>query len=89
MLKISQIGSANHSVTLQLEGRMVGPWVGEARETCERLLNEGSKVKLNLTEVSFADADGVKLLADLVSRGVKLAGCSLFVEEQLKSVENG
>ena len=89
MLKISQIGSANHSVTLRLEGRIVGPWVGEAREACERILEEGRKVKLNLAEVSFVDQDGVKFLADLVSRGVKLAGCSLFVEEQLKSVANG
>jgi anti-anti-sigma regulatory factor len=88
MLKISPIGSGNHSVTLRLEGRMVGPWVSEARETCENILDEGRKVKLNLTEVSFVDQDGVKFLADLVSRGVKLAGCSLFVEEQLKSVVN-
>jgi anti-anti-sigma regulatory factor len=88
MLKISQIGSGDHSVTLRLEGRMVGPWVSEARETCGKFLDEGRKVKLNLTEVSFVDQDGVKFLADLVSRGVKLAGCSLFVEEQLKSVVN-
>ena len=89
MLKISQIGSANHSVTLRLEGRIVGPWVREARETCEKFLGEGRKVKLNLAEVSFVDQDGVKFLADLVSRGVKLGGCSLFVEEQLKSAANG
>ena len=89
MLKISQIGSANHSVTLRLEGRIVGPWVGEAREICEKILDDGRKVKLNLAEVSFVDQDGVKFLADLVSLGVKLAGCSLFVEEQLKSVANG
>jgi anti-anti-sigma regulatory factor len=89
MLKISQIGSANHSITLQLEGRMVGPWVGEARETCEKILAEGRKIKLNLAEVSFVDQDGVKFLSGLVSRGVKLAGCSLFLEEQLKSATNG
>jgi anti-anti-sigma regulatory factor len=89
MLKISQIGPANHSVTLKLEGRMVGPWVGEARETCEKILDEGRKLKLNLAEISFVDQDGVKFLADLVSRGVKLAGCSLFLEEQLKSAANG
>lgn len=88
MLKISQIGTANRSVTLKLEGRMVGPWVGEARETCEKLLGEGRAIKLNLVEVSFVDQEGVKFLASLVSRGVKLAGCSLFVEEQLKSAAN-
>jgi len=38
MLKISQAGKANHSVTLKLEGRVVGPWVGELRQICEALL---------------------------------------------------
>ena len=41
MLKISQAGKANHSVTLKLEGRVVGPWVGELRQVCETLLTEG------------------------------------------------
>jgi len=68
---------------------MVGPWVGEARQACGKILDEGRKVQLNLAEVSFVDRDGVKFLADLVSRGVKLAGCSLFLEEQLKSAMNG
>lgn len=88
MLKISQIGPSNHSVTLKLEGRMVGPWVGEARETCERLLSEDRQIKLNLVEVSFVDQDGVKFLKNLILRGVKLVGCSLFVEEQLKPAMN-
>ena len=89
MLKISQIGSNDHSVTLKLEGRMVGPWVGEAREICETFLAEGRMVKLNLSEVSFVDQDGVNFLKNLIPRGVRLIGCSLFVEEQLKPATNG
>jgi hypothetical protein len=88
MLKISQIGAVGHSVTLKLEGRIVGPWVREAHDACEIFLAEGSRVKLNLAEVSFVDPDGVKTLKDLVERGVKLVGCSLFVEEQLKPAMN-
>ena len=85
MLKISQIRSARQSVTLRLEGRIVGPWVDEAHETCERILAEGRAVNLNLAEVSFVDQDGVRFLKNLVHRGGVLSGCSLFVEEQLKS----
>jgi ABC-type transporter Mla MlaB component len=59
MLKISQAGKANHSVTLKLEGRVVGPWVGELRQVCETLLTEGRTLKLDLTDVTLADADGV------------------------------
>jgi hypothetical protein len=86
MLKISQIRAANDLITLQFEGRLIGPWVGEARRACETLLGEGCAFKLNLFEVSFADQDGLLYLKSLVSRGVTLAGCSPFVEEQLKSM---
>jgi len=85
MLKISPAGTVNHSVTLKLEGRVVGPWVGELRQVCETLLTERRGLKLDLTDVSFADADGVAALSSLKSRGVTFANCSTFVEEQLKS----
>ena len=85
MLKISQAGKADHSVTLKLEGRVVGPWVGELRQVCETLLSEGRALKLDLTDVTFADASGVSVLSSFKSRGVTLSNCSPFVEEQLKS----
>jgi len=89
MLKISQAGKANHSVTLKLEGRVVGPWVGELRQVCETLLSEGRELQLDLTDVTFADVDGVGMLTGFKSRGVILNNCSPFVEEQLRSTANG
>jgi len=85
MLKISQAVKANHSVTLKLEGRVVGPWVGELRQVCEALMTEGRALKLDLTDVTFADASGVSVLSSFKSRGVAFTNCSPFVEEQLKS----
>jgi len=85
MLKISQAGKANHSVTLKLEGRVVGPWVGELRQVCEELLTEGRALKLDLADVTFADTGGIAVLSSFKSRGVKLKSCSAFLKEQLKS----
>ena len=85
MLKISQNGKSNHTVTLKLEGRVVGPWVGELRQVCELILSEDRKLKLDLVDVTFADANGVALLSQINSRGVTFTNCSPFVEEQLKS----
>ena len=85
MLKISQAGKANHSITLKLEGRVGGDWVGELRQACELILSEGRKLKLDLGDVSYADADGVALLASFKLRGVLLKNCSPFVDEQLKN----
>ena len=84
MLKISQVNPVNHALTLRVEGRLVGPWVQEARNACERVLSEGRSLKLDLGEVSFVDQEGIKLLSMLRSRGVELIDCSPFVEEQLK-----
>jgi ABC-type transporter Mla MlaB component len=85
MLKISQVGTADHSATLKLEGRVVGPWVDELRRIGELVLSERRKLKLDLADVSFADASGVNLLFSFKSRGVLLWNCSPFIEEQLKA----
>jgi hypothetical protein len=85
MLKISQAGKAGHSLTLKLEGSVIGPWVGELQLTCEALLNQGRMLNLNLNNVTYADAEGAKLLADLKSRGVTFESCSPFISELLKS----
>ena len=85
MLMISEAGTANLSVTLKLEGRVVGPWVAELRQVCEKLLTEGRALKLDLADVTFADASGVAALSGFKSRGVTFTNCSPFVEEQLKS----
>ncbi len=84
-MKISQAVEANHSVTLKLEGRVVGPWVGELRQVCETVLIEGRSLILDLADVTFADANGVSTLSSLKPRGVTLTNCSPFVQEQLKS----
>jgi|SRR5437667_1535639 len=89
MLKISQVGPANHAVTLRFEGCVAGPWVAEAREACEKVLKEGRKLKLHLAEVGFIDAPGVALLSNLRSRGVVFVECSPFVQAQMKVSANG
>jgi ABC-type transporter Mla MlaB component len=85
MLRISQAGKTNHSVTLKLEGRVAGPWVGELRQVCETLLTEGRTLKLDLAEVTFADTSGVAVLSNFRSRGVGFRNCSPFVQEQMKN----
>ena len=85
MLKISEGKATKQTVLLRLEGRVVGPWVSELRQICEPLVSDGSKLALDLAEVTFADGDGVTLLASLGARGVKLLDARPFVVEQLKS----
>ena len=85
MLKISEIKSTNHARTLRFEGQLVGPWVDEARETCEELLRERQSFRVELGDVDYLDKSGAALLLDLRSRGVSLLECSVFIEQQLKT----
>jgi hypothetical protein len=87
MLIISQPGKAGQSLTLELEGRVIGPWVGELQLVCSELLSLGRVLNLDLSNVTYADAEGAKLLADLKSRGVTLKSCSPFINEQLRTIE--
>lgn len=75
-------------MTLRLEGRIVGPWVGELQRACEAVLTEGRPLRLQLSEVEFMDARGISLLSSLRSRGVSLLECSPFAAEQLKATGN-
>jgi ABC-type transporter Mla MlaB component len=84
MLKISE-PSASLATTLKLEGRLIGPWVEQLRESCENLIAQEKRVQLDFTDVTFADRRGVALLMDLQNRGVKLLNCSPFLAEELKA----
>lgn len=75
-------------MVLRLEGQLRGPWVDELREFSSRILQKPApRLVLDLSEVSFIDTDGLKLLRELSSRHVSLNNCSLFVTQQLKAIE--
>jgi ABC-type transporter Mla MlaB component len=86
MLRISFIESADHSVALRLEGQIVGPWVEELRNSCERVLTQGKRLTLDFADLSFVDREGIALLRALAERRVEFANCSRFVAELLKEL---
>lgn len=79
MLKITQHrDAASKSVSFMLEGRLAGPWVEEL-DTCWRSggANLQSRTVVDLTGVTFVDADGRALLTRMWQQGAELraAGC--------------
>lgn len=84
MLKIVERTTGNREVTLQLEGRVVDRWVIEVRRLSDAALaRPGCVLTIDMTGVSFIDAAGVELFADLQQRRVVLTNCSPFTAEQL------
>lgn len=86
MLRIVTVERQGNGATLTLEGRVIGPWVDELRQSCERILGSGVPLTLDLTEVAFVERDGVRLLKHLVEGGVAVVNCPAFVCEQLKAL---
>jgi anti-anti-sigma regulatory factor len=85
-MKITVVESSAEGVRLRVEGRLTGRWVEELRRTCDlHFINGGVQLILDLADVSFADAEGIKLLKELRIRWVTLFNPSSLVAEQLKA----
>ncbi len=84
MLRIELLDQKDGTTTLELAGRVVGPWVDELSRSCERILSVGGMLSVDLRAVSFVDRDGVEFLQRLRGQAVALVNCSPFVAEQLK-----
>ena len=85
MLRITVVESSRSAVTLRVEGRITGSSVAELRTACDvHTFADEVQLSLELSEVSFADADGIALLKELRSRGADLIRPTPFVAEQLK-----
>jgi len=84
VLRIELLDQKDGTTTLELAGRVVGPWVDELSRSCERILRVGGMLSVDLRAVSFVDRDGVEFLQRLRGQAVALVNCSPFVAEQLK-----
>lgn len=87
MLRISIRTNGNAGARVDLEGQLIGPWVGELARVCEPLLDAGKPLTLDLGAVSFVGRDGIELLARLRGNRVTLRNCSRLLHEQLKARE--
>jgi anti-anti-sigma regulatory factor len=83
MLRITRITGNDSAPRLKLEGKLLGPWVGELKRACAEPAESAGGLCLDLSAVTFVDAAGLKLLRELLGRGITLAACSGLVAELL------
>jgi len=81
MLRISRT-ERDGVVTLQLEGKLLAPWINELEVM---VLEGGNRLRLDLARVTFVDRAGAELLRSLQVRGVAVSDCSQFVREVLRA----
>ena len=84
MLKISADEAVGEPIPLRLDGQITGRWVNLLRGTCEVWLKNGSRVVMELKNVSFADREGIELLRNLADRGVEILNAVPFIFEQIR-----
>ena len=80
MLKITTHGS-DDSTRITLEGRLVGPWIGEL-ERCWRETEQSAAARrliVDLTGVTFVEQEGKALLTRMYQAGAELlaTGCCM------------
>lgn len=68
-----------HGERLELEGRLTTAYVPELQKSVAEALDRSAHVALDLSELTFLDADGIRFLRELVARDVPIHGCSAFV----------
>lgn len=65
----------------------MGPWVGECHLACKLGELRTRPTHLDLSGITYVDAEGVGLLRRLRDEGVRIPMCSSFVAELLKGEE--
>jgi hypothetical protein len=71
--------------TIQLEGKLLRPWVDEVRKACESGKGPTGRTSLDLSALTFVDAAGEKLLREMIGQGIEVVACSSYVAELLRA----
>lgn len=82
MLKITQILAEPERPTIKLEGKLLAPWIENVADACDPA-KACRPIRLDLSSLTYADAEGTQLLRRLLSRGAELGPCSGFLAELL------
>jgi ABC-type transporter Mla MlaB component len=88
MLKITRVVLSKQEITLQLDGRVTGQWVELLRDSADSVLDEGSRLNVDLKNIYFVDCEGIALIKRLMDRGVRHVNAPLFVAEQIRKCKD-
>ena len=89
MLRVT-IHDAPGSLTFQLEGRLVGPWVQEAQDCWHRLLPSQriAGIRFDLTAVTMIDDAGKAFLAAAHAQGAQLVASGCLMRAIVAAITN-
>ena len=84
MLRITKIKEDSETITMKLEGKLASDWVNLLEQECRECLKNKRRVLLDLSDVTFADEQGVRLLGKMAKKDVQVVECSDLIQYLLK-----
>ncbi len=93
MLRITLIYQDNETVTLGLDGNLVGAFVSTLKNECLNYKDKKNMtVILDFSGVYYIDPNGVKILESINDEKLRIVNCPIFIEkllENLTSIKKG
>ena len=88
MLRIDSLNE-NELTTLNVEGRLVGPWVNELEQCWKKVVEvrPPQLVRINLSAVGFIDSEGKQLLCKMRKQGAVLVPTGCFMKSIVEEIE--
>ncbi|HEX5483202.1 MAG TPA: hypothetical protein VFZ08_11320 [Terriglobia bacterium] len=88
MLKIS-VEKIGEITKFKLEGKLAGPWVAEFERSWQTLNADcrGACIAVDLSDVTYVDAEGQKLLAQMCRQGVHLNASGVMTRSIIEQIE--
>ncbi len=83
MLRITVKNETRSLHVLLLEGKVSKQWLEELQSEIERSLNEGGKLALDFSKVSYIDEEGARLINLPHYNKIEKRNCSLFIRSLL------
>lgn len=84
MLRISKLTCDHSRILLKLEGKLLEPWVEELECSLNGSSVDQAGITLDLSALTFADAPGIQVLANLIRQGATVAACSGYIAALLQ-----
>jgi len=89
MLRITVKNKNKDVRILLLEGKVSKQWLEELQTEIERSINDGEKLALDFSKVSYIDEDGARLINQPHYKKIEKRNCSLFIRTLLGHESRG
>jgi hypothetical protein len=87
MLRITIVEEAS-ATRFVIEGRLVGPWVGELRKCWQTAVAEKLDLVVDLTGVTLVDLQGKALLTEMSLHGTQLLAKGLMTQAIIEEIQS-